>query len=66
MTRYVADVKLARELLSWRPRVPLEEGIPRAVAWFREHRAAHPEEDRAVVTEASAIGWKTLAVEPAP
>ena len=46
VTRYVADVKLARELLGWRPEVPLEEGIPRAVAWFREHRAAHPEEDR--------------------
>jgi UDP-glucuronate 4-epimerase len=45
VTRYVADLRKARELLGWSPRVPLEEGIPRAVAWFREHRAAHPEED---------------------
>ena len=35
--RYVADIRKARDLLGWQPRVPLEEGIPRAVAWFREH-----------------------------
>ena len=46
VTRYVADIRKARELLGWEPQVPLDEGIPRAVAWFQEHRAAHPEEDR--------------------
>ena len=51
----------ARDLLGWKPQVPLEEGIPRAVAWFREHRAAHPEEDTPVVNEGDAVGWKTVA-----
>lgn len=37
VTHYVADVRKARSLLGWEPRVPLEEGIPRAVRWFREH-----------------------------
>lgn len=30
---YVADISLARDLLGFVPRVPLEEGIRRAVAW---------------------------------
>jgi nucleoside-diphosphate-sugar epimerase len=46
VTHYVADVRKARELLGWEPRTPLADGIPKAVAWFREWRAAHPEEDR--------------------
>jgi UDP-glucuronate 4-epimerase len=46
VTHYVADVRKARELLDWEPRTPLDEGIPRSVAWFREWRAAHPEENR--------------------
>jgi nucleoside-diphosphate-sugar epimerase len=46
VTHYVADVTKARTLLDWEPATPLEEGIARAVAWFREWRAAHPEEDR--------------------
>ncbi|MGN6798458.1 MAG: hypothetical protein ACTHKS_09930, partial [Gaiellaceae bacterium] len=46
VTHYVADVSKARELLGWSPRIPLDEGIPRSVAWFKEWRAAHPEEDR--------------------
>jgi UDP-glucose 4-epimerase len=46
VTHYVADVTKARTLLGWEPRTPLGEGIPRAVAWFKEWRAAHPEEDR--------------------
>jgi UDP-glucose 4-epimerase len=37
VTHYVADIRKARDLLAWEPRVPLDEGIPRAVAWFREH-----------------------------
>jgi len=46
VTHYVADVTKARELLGWEPETPLSDGIPRSVAWFREWRAAHPEEDR--------------------
>jgi UDP-glucuronate 4-epimerase len=46
VTHYVADVRKARELLGWEPRTPLADGIPRAVTWFREWRATHPEEDR--------------------
>ena len=49
VTRYVADVSKARELLAWRPETPLAEGIPKSVAWFREWRASHPEEDRPFV-----------------
>jgi nucleoside-diphosphate-sugar epimerase len=64
VTRYVADIRKARDLLGWEPRVPLAAGIPRAVAWFREHRAAHPEDDRPVVNEGDSVGWKTLASEP--
>ena len=46
VTHYVADVRKAREVLGWVPRTPLDVGIPQAVAWFREWRAAHPEENR--------------------
>ena len=49
VTRYVADVRKARELLGWEPTTPLDEGIPKAVAWFRDWRAAHPDEDRPFV-----------------
>jgi len=64
VTRYVADIRKAHDLLGWTPRVPLDEGIPRAVQWFREHRAAHPEDDRPVVNEGDSVGWKTLAADP--
>ena len=37
VTHFVADIRKARDLLGWEPRVPIDEGIPRAVAWFREH-----------------------------
>jgi nucleoside-diphosphate-sugar epimerase len=46
VTHYVADVSKARDLLGWEPHTPLSDGIPRSVAWFKEWRAAHPEEDR--------------------
>jgi UDP-glucuronate 4-epimerase len=36
VTHYVADITKARELLGYEPKVPLEEGIPRTVAWNRE------------------------------
>jgi nucleoside-diphosphate-sugar epimerase len=42
VTRYVADIRKARELLDWQPSTPLNEGIPKAVAWFNEWRAEHP------------------------
>ncbi len=51
VTHYVADVTKARELLGYDPQIPLEEGIRRAVAWFREWRADHPEEEVAVVED---------------
>jgi nucleoside-diphosphate-sugar epimerase len=64
VTHYVADLTKARELLGYNPAVSLEEGIPRAVAWFQEHRAAHPEEDAALPPDAlfpqdADSGWKT-------
>jgi UDP-glucose 4-epimerase len=51
VTHYVADIRKARELLGWQPQTPLEAGIPEAVQWFRDWRAAHPEEDREIVPE---------------
>jgi UDP-glucose 4-epimerase len=33
VTRYIADISRAVELLEYQPRVPLDEGIQRAVAW---------------------------------
>jgi hypothetical protein len=33
-------------VLGWAPATPLDAGIPKAVAWFRDWRTAHPEEDR--------------------
>jgi nucleoside-diphosphate-sugar epimerase len=33
-----ADIGKARMLLGWSPRVPLEEGLRRSVAWYRENR----------------------------
>src|SRR5207244_11347460 len=38
VTHYVADITKARTLLEWEPEVPLDEGVKRSVAWFREHR----------------------------
>ena len=63
VTHYVADLSKAGSLLGYEPQVPIEAGIPRMVAWFLEHRAAHPEDDRPVEAEPS-IGWKALAAEP--
>jgi UDP-glucuronate 4-epimerase len=36
VTRYVADIRKARELLGYAPQTPLSEGLPREVAWQRE------------------------------
>ena len=39
------DSSKAAEVLGWRPRVSLEEGIPRSVEYYRErHRASHAAE----------------------
>ena len=54
VTHYVADIKKARDLFGWRPHTSLEDGIPKAVAWFKQWRAAHPEEDRPFVRPQSA------------
>src|ERR671934_275502 len=67
VTHYVADLTKARDLLGYEPQVPLEDGVPRAVAWFREHRAAHPEEDAPLPADTlfpqdAEIGWKSGAV----
>ncbi|MEI8104791.1 MAG: NAD-dependent epimerase/dehydratase family protein [Actinomycetes bacterium] len=48
VTHYVADIRKARERLGWEPQTSLDEGIPKAVAWFKEWRSSHPEEDRHV------------------
>jgi nucleoside-diphosphate-sugar epimerase len=49
VTHYVADISKARDLLGWQPHTSLADGIPKSVAWFKEWRAAHPEEDRPFV-----------------
>jgi len=36
VTRYVADISKARRLLGYEPRVPLTEGLPRTINWWRE------------------------------
>ncbi|HUZ82878.1 MAG TPA: NAD-dependent epimerase/dehydratase family protein [Gaiellaceae bacterium] len=46
VTHYIADVRKAYDVLGWTPNTPLDDGIPMAVAWFKEWRAAHPGEDR--------------------
>ena len=44
VTHYVADIARARAVLGYEPRVPLEEGIPRAVAWATAFWAAAEEQ----------------------
>jgi UDP-glucose 4-epimerase len=65
VTHYVADLTKARELLGYDPQVSLDDGIARSVAWFLEHREAHPEEDVEIVPDHERAvdvgnGWKTL------
>ncbi|MCZ7588578.1 MAG: NAD-dependent epimerase/dehydratase family protein [Gaiella sp.] len=66
VTHYVADLSKARELLGYEPAVPLDEGISHAVAWFREHRKAHPDENVEIAPDHErsvqvGSGWKTAA-----
>ena len=39
----IPNVDRARRLLDWTPRVGLEEGLGRAVAWYRQIVADAPE-----------------------
>jgi len=32
------DIRLAKQLLGWEPVVPIEDGLKKTIAWFREHR----------------------------
>jgi nucleoside-diphosphate-sugar epimerase len=69
VTRYVADISKAKELLGWEPQVALADGISRAVEWFRDHRASHPEEDEPLVLEGAEVapdGAPALFKAPAP
>jgi UDP-glucose 4-epimerase len=59
VTHYIADIRKAHDLLDWQPKTSLVEGIPRAVAWFRQHRVEHPEEAATIPTEGESVGWKT-------
>lgn len=36
VTRYVADISKARQLLGYEPQTPLTAGIPKGIAWARE------------------------------
>jgi UDP-glucose 4-epimerase len=63
VTHYVADIRKANDLLEWQPQTSLDDGIPKAVEWFREHRAAHPEEDATVPSEGEGVGWKASTSE---
>ena len=35
VTRYVADIGKARQLLGYEPQMPLTAGVPRAIKWQR-------------------------------
>jgi UDP-glucuronate 4-epimerase len=61
VTHYVAHLEKARSLLGYAPQVALEEGIPRMVAWFLAHRAAHPEEEELPLADSEPLGVKTYA-----
>lgn len=36
VTRYVADISKARDLLGYHPTTPLTAGLPKAIAWQRQ------------------------------
>ena len=35
---FVADIRKARRLLDWSPKVPTVEGVDRLLRWVRDHR----------------------------
>ena len=39
--RLLADATLARSVLGWQARVPLEDGLARTIAWLDAHREAY-------------------------
>ncbi|WP_248962640.1 UDP-glucuronic acid decarboxylase family protein [Sphaerisporangium perillae] len=41
------DITLARTRLGWEPRVPIEEGLRRTIAWFEEHSPLWSAQDQA-------------------
>ena len=41
VTHYVANISKARSLLGYEPKVPLDEGIHRAISWVRERAKAN-------------------------
>lgn len=61
VTRYVADIRKARDLLGWSPQTPLTAGIPRAVEWFVAHREDHPDDGSPLPSELEVPGEGELA-----
>jgi len=53
-TRRCPDISLAQSALSWAPRVSLDEGLARTIAWFDSNlrhlrqSPSPPEADRAI------------------
>jgi nucleoside-diphosphate-sugar epimerase len=41
--QFYCENERARRLLGWRPRVPLEEGLGRTIAWYRHHGRETPQ-----------------------
>lgn len=54
-----ADLSLARQLLGYDPKVLLEEGLRRTVAWYREQGRLFSEEVSRAVTDPEAKGSET-------
>jgi UDP-glucuronate decarboxylase len=52
-TRRCPDITLAQQALGWSPKVPLDEGLRRTVAWFERTMASAPEMDMAMDREAA-------------
>ena len=48
VARLLADNRLARELLGWEPRVNLEEGLQRTIAWIQQHPERYRSGDYAI------------------
>ena len=46
--RLLADNKLAKEILGWEPRVTLEEGLEKSIAWMRDNLDRYRPETYAV------------------
>jgi nucleoside-diphosphate-sugar epimerase len=66
VTHYVADIRKAQDLLGWQPQTSLDDGIPKSVSWFLQHRADHPEEGETIPSEGEGVGWKEPGAGDAP